>query len=79
MATADIPAGPANDFPDLQNDPHLKAVDFFQHREHPTEGGYWETQPPVQFVGQQKREITPAPRVGEHTDEVLAELGLKKD
>ena len=79
LAEADIPAGPANDFPDLQKDPHLKAVNFFQHREHPTEGGYWETQPPVQFVGQPRREITPAPSIGEHTDEVLAELGLKDD
>ncbi|MCA8897488.1 MAG: CoA transferase, partial [Hyphomonas sp.] len=69
----------ANDFPDLQDDPHLQAVKFFQHRDHPTEGGYWETQPPVRFVGAPERTITPAPHVGEHTDEVLAELGLSKD
>ena len=79
LAEADIPAGRANDFTDLPEDPHLKAVKFFQHREHPTEGGYWETQPPVHFVGAPQREIAPAPAIGEHTDEVLAELGLKKE
>lgn len=79
LAGADIPAAKANDFPDLQEDPHLKAVNFFQRREHPTEGGYWETQPPVHFVGAPKKEIRPAPRIGEHTEEVLAELGLSLD
>ncbi|HPE48693.1 MAG TPA: CoA transferase [Hyphomonas sp.] len=79
LGEADIPAARANDFPDLQDDPHLQAVKFFQHRDHPTEGGYWETQPPVRFVGAPERTITPAPHVGEHTDEVLAELGLSKD
>ena len=79
LGEADIPAARANDFSDLQDDPHLKAVKFFQRREHPTEGGYWETQPPVRFAGAATREITPAPRIGEHTENVLAELGLGND
>ena len=76
LGDADIPAAPVNDISDLQSDPHLKAVDFFQRREHPSEGGYWEVQPPVRFVGQPPRAIQPAPRLGEHTDSVLAQLGL---
>ena len=77
-AKADIPAAPVNDFPDLQNDPHLKATNFFQRREHPTEGAYWETQPPVRFNGVEQKEIRPAPHIGEDTELVLMELGLGK-
>ncbi|RCL88235.1 CoA transferase [Hyphomonas sp.] len=79
LAKADIPAARVNDFPDLQSDPHLVATGFFQRREHPTEGHYWETQPPVTFRGTQQREIAPAPRIGEHTELVLSELGLGID
>ncbi|MEH6744158.1 CaiB/BaiF CoA transferase family protein [Hyphomonas sp.] len=79
LGMADIPAARVNDFPDLQSDPHLVATGFFQRREHPTEGFYWETQPPVTFRGAPQREITPAPRIGEHTELVLSELGLGVD
>ena len=57
-------------------DPHLKATGFFQKREHPSEGPYLEMQPPINFKGSQARELNPAPKLGEHTDEVLNELGL---
>ncbi|MEM8635804.1 MAG: CoA transferase [Pseudomonadota bacterium] len=75
-AAADIPAAPVNDFHDLQNDPHLKATNFFQRREHPSEGAYWEPQPPVRFHGIEQGEIRPAPTPGQDTDLVLMELGL---
>ena len=76
LGDADIPAARANDLSDVQSDPHMKAVNFFQRREHPSEGGYWEVQPPVRFVGQGGRTIEPAPQLGEHTDQILKELGL---
>ena len=75
-AAADIPAAPVNDFPDLQNDPHLDAVGFFRRREHPSEGAYWEPQPPVQFHGVEQAEIRPAPTPGQDTELVLRQLGL---
>lgn len=76
FAAADIPAGQVNDISALRDDPHLKASGFFQRREHPTEGAYWETQPPVRFVGLPTRAIDPAPILGQHTDLVLESLGL---
>jgi len=75
-AEADIPAAPVNDFDDLQNDPHLKATNFFQRGEHPSEGAYWEAQPPVRFHGLHKKEIRPAATPGQDTELVLMELGL---
>ena len=61
---------------DLKDDPHLAATNFFQRREHPTEGGYWEMQPPVRFPGVPEQTIEPARHIGEDTESVLEELGL---
>lgn len=79
LGDADIPAANATDISKVQDDPHLKAIDFFQRREHPSEGGYWEVQPPLKFSGLPTRDISPAPRLGQHTEEVLAELGLSRE
>ncbi|WP_300377291.1 CoA transferase [Henriciella sp.] len=79
LGAADIPCANATDISEVQQDPHLKAVNFFQRREHPSEGGYWEVQPPLRFAGVRSRDISPAPRLGEHTDQVLEELGLGAD
>ena len=72
----DIPAGRANRLEDLQQDPHLKGSDFFQSRTHPTEGNYWEVQPPVRFFDVPVEEITPAREIGYDTEAILSELGL---
>jgi crotonobetainyl-CoA:carnitine CoA-transferase CaiB-like acyl-CoA transferase len=72
---ADIPATPVNTIDDLFDDPHLKAVGFWQEIEHPTEGllrvpgipGTWSrTQPDIRRL---------APGLGEHTAEVLGRAG----
>ena len=73
----DIPVAPVSELEDLQQDPHLVAAKFFQKRQHPSEGSYWEMQPPIRFKGVAEKEITPARHIGEDTDEVLKELGLE--
>lgn len=70
FAENQIPAMPIRDIEDLVDDPHLQAVDFFQHRQHPTEGEYLRTRAPVSFsVGLD--EPGPAPTIGEHNDALL--------
>ena len=73
----DIPVAPARELKDLQNDPHLQSAKFFQKREHPTEGSYWEMQPPLRFKGIPEQEISHARHIGEDTEDVLKELGLE--
>jgi crotonobetainyl-CoA:carnitine CoA-transferase CaiB-like acyl-CoA transferase len=71
-----IPAVKMNRFDDLQNDPHLKAVEFFQRYDHPHAGPYFAMKPPVRFSETPANIRRHPPRLGEHTREVLAELGL---
>ena len=45
---------------------------------HKTRGSYWTVGSPIKF-SDTKPEVTASPLLGEHTDEVLAELGYSKD
>ena len=71
-----IPCMPVLDFESMPEDPHLKAVDMFTVEEHPTEGPYRVVKSPVTFSGSQFRVRRPAPRLGQDTAEVLAEVGV---
>lgn len=72
MSRHDIPAFRINDLDQVFEDPHLNAIGFFQKRTHPTEGDYLEMQPPVRFSAGGTTEVRPAPRLGEHSDEIRA-------
>jgi crotonobetainyl-CoA:carnitine CoA-transferase CaiB-like acyl-CoA transferase len=70
---ADIPASPVNSIDDLFDDPHLNAVGFWQEMEHPSEGRVRVTKPVGTWSRTQPDVRRLAPRLGEHTDEVLQE------
>jgi crotonobetainyl-CoA:carnitine CoA-transferase CaiB-like acyl-CoA transferase len=55
--------------------PHLKAVELFQEIEHPTEGKIRQARPPARFSASPAGVRRLAPRLGEHTREVLREVG----
>ena len=67
----DIPACPVNAVEDLYEDPHLKAVGFFQDIEHPTEGTLKVSRFPIQFSATPANLQRLAPTLGEHNDTVL--------
>jgi crotonobetainyl-CoA:carnitine CoA-transferase CaiB-like acyl-CoA transferase len=79
MAFADansIPCMPVNQLNDLESDPHFAAVGLFEPAEHPTEGAYRVIKDPVSFASDDSPTLRRhAPRVGQHTAEVLGELG----
>ena len=70
LARHDIPACRVNDLEDLFSDPHLAATAFFREREHPSEGRYLEMRSPVRFSGADAEQVSAAPLLGEHTEEV---------
>lgn len=76
LAGLDIPAAPVAALDDLPDDPHLKAVGFFERAEHPTEGGIVMPGAPVRFTASPGGIARLQPRLGEHSAEVLGEAGL---
>lgn len=76
LADADIPVFPVHTFESLLDDPHLNDIGFFSQAEHPQVGtvrqmavpSEWSATPPP---GARR----PAPRLGEHSREVLREAG----
>jgi formyl-CoA transferase len=70
-----IPCAPVNSTADLLDDPHLRKVGGWAESEHPDVGRLRSPQGPLRFDGI-PMSVGPVPRPGEHTDEVLADLGL---
>jgi crotonobetainyl-CoA:carnitine CoA-transferase CaiB-like acyl-CoA transferase len=67
----DIPACPVNSIEALFADPHLKAVNFFQEADHPTEGRVTVSRCPISFSASPASIRRLAPNLGEHNAEVL--------
>jgi crotonobetainyl-CoA:carnitine CoA-transferase CaiB-like acyl-CoA transferase len=65
-----IPIMRANTLDEVLEDPHLKAVNFFQLRDHPTEGKWRAMKPPVKFSKTPSSIRSDPPRPGENGDEV---------
>jgi formyl-CoA transferase len=71
----DIPATAFSRLEDLMGHPHLAAVGMFRTMEHPSEGTVRYARPPTRFAKTPATVRRPAPRLGEHSAEVLGELG----
>ena len=75
LQEADIPVAPLQSADDVIDDPHLADAGFFETMDHPSEGrlrvmatpSSWSETPPVK--------LRPAPRLGEHSAEILREAG----
>jgi crotonobetainyl-CoA:carnitine CoA-transferase CaiB-like acyl-CoA transferase len=74
-----VPTIVMNTLESLKDDPHLNAVDFWQDVDHPSEGQIRMTRFPVTFYGTPVENRRHAPRLGEHTEEVLRQAGLGDD
>ena len=64
-----------NTLMDLQKDPQILANDYLIDFEHPTMGKIKIPGYPIHFSGSYAGTTSAAPELGEHTDEVLIELG----
>ena len=71
----DVPFAPVHNIPDVLDDPQVKHLQTFYQQKHPTEGEVTATHSPVLIAGERSPAARAAPTLGEHTAEVLAELG----
>jgi crotonobetainyl-CoA:carnitine CoA-transferase CaiB-like acyl-CoA transferase len=76
---AEVPVGPVNDVAEILADPHVRARGLVGSFDYPGVGEFKALGLPYKFLGWDNPEIGRPPLLGEHTDRILAELGLKKD
>jgi crotonobetainyl-CoA:carnitine CoA-transferase CaiB-like acyl-CoA transferase len=74
LTAHDIPVMPMMKLDDLLTDPHLAATQGWLDVPHPFEGMLRQLRPPVRMSGTPTGVWRPAPRLGEHTEEVLNSL-----
>jgi crotonobetainyl-CoA:carnitine CoA-transferase CaiB-like acyl-CoA transferase len=75
LKEADIPVAPLHSVDDVIDDPHLAESGFFVMTEHPTEGRLRMMAAPGAWSQTQPDALRPAPRLGEHSIEILREAG----
>ena len=74
-ADLDIPATPLYRLNDLAEHPHAKAVSLLQSAQHPSEGAIRYVRPTTEYSVTPSVVSRQAPLLGEHTKELLDELG----
>jgi crotonobetainyl-CoA:carnitine CoA-transferase CaiB-like acyl-CoA transferase len=75
LLAIDVPHTGFAKLSEVAEQPHLKAVELFQELDHPTEGKIRQARPPARFSRSPAGVRRLAPRLGEHTREVLREVG----
>jgi len=75
LEAADIPVQRMNSLTDIVNDPHLAAIGYFRVIDHPSEGSIKSMAVPSEWSESKPEYRRHAPRLGEHTREVLCEAG----
>ena len=78
LTEADIPASRVNSLSDLNSDEHMEKIGFFREFDHPSEGKLVAPDSGYQFDGKSLPVRKPQPRLGEHSHEILSEIGYSE-
>ena len=73
-----VPCGVVLSAAELVDDEHAQAIGLFVERDHAVVGRLRLPRHPILFAGRRPSSVTGAPALGEHTDEILAEIGLRR-
>jgi crotonobetainyl-CoA:carnitine CoA-transferase CaiB-like acyl-CoA transferase len=76
---AGVPCGPINSIADMASDPQTRAREMVVELEHPRAGRTRALGLPVKLSRTPGKVTRPAPLMGQHTREVLAEFGFSKE
>lgn len=75
---ANVPAARYNSLESLPSDPHLKQVDFFVQRASENQGRYTDVRSPIKFEGEVPGVRYEPPLLGQHTEEILDDIGFNQ-
>ena len=75
----DIPCGPINNYAEVMSDPHILARELVVETDHPTLGSIRTLGTPLKLSESPLEPGKPAPLLGQHTDEVLREIGFSTE
>jgi formyl-CoA transferase len=75
LAAHDIPSAPVKTIQEFMNDPGVRHQDMVHEYDHPDVGRLRVMGQPLAFAGTPTRDPGPPPTLGQHTDQVLGELG----
>jgi formyl-CoA transferase len=78
LLEAGVPAGPILNYEEALGSEHARARDVVMDLDHPVEGTVKSIGFPIKLSETHQRVRLPPPLLGEHTDAVLAELGLDR-
>jgi len=78
LREAGVPAGPVLDINQMHEDPQVIARDMVPETAHPVAGPVRTLGLPVKFSATPGSITAPAPRLGEHTRQILAEAGYRR-
>jgi crotonobetainyl-CoA:carnitine CoA-transferase CaiB-like acyl-CoA transferase len=76
LEAAKVPCGPINGLDEVFADPQVQAREMTARIEHPLAGTIELVASPMKLAATPVQQRRPPPLLGEHTDEVLAEIGL---
>ena len=79
LEKAGVPGGPINNIADVYADPQVQAREMMVEMEHPQAGRVRNIGIPVKLSETPGSVRRPAPTLGQHTNEVLAEFGYSSD
>jgi formyl-CoA transferase len=74
----DVPCGPILSMKEIAEEPALRATGTVVEVDHPIRGKYLTVGNPIK-LSDSPTEVIRSPLLGEHTDEILQELGLNVD
>lgn len=75
----EVAAGPILGVGEAWRHPSVQALELLTEVAHPTAGTLYQVRTPIRIHGTGENPCTPPPLLGQHTEAVLAELGLTKE
>ncbi|UFN51534.1 CoA transferase (plasmid) [Roseomonas sp. OT10] len=77
LEEADVPFAPVHEIQDVESDPQVQHLGTVYELDHPIHGAVRAPRRPIWYDGQREMELRPPPMLGEHSADILRELGME--